>query len=113
MFRIEEQFIHVTHLVNGNAFGSAHQVIKILKSVLRSETDVMETKYAPCVTIDHSFLESRKFRVDKGIQHRDFSAWKRNISKWYTLWRHMNHGYMMIAMESLFSHLSNPANCVV
>src|ERR1700694_3045620 len=109
MLRIEEQFVHGTDLVDGDAVGPARQMIEILKSVLCPKTNVVETNYAASITVDHRLLETRKLGVHEGIEHGAFGTWKWNISIWHTLGRHLNNRHMPVTLPGFLLRQANPA----
>src|SRR5258708_3336280 len=58
VFGIEEQLVHIPHLVDRDSLRPAQQVVKVLEGILRTVADVVEAQHAPRIAVNDGLLEA-------------------------------------------------------
>src|SRR6266487_1436147 len=66
---IEEQLVHATELVDGQALRAVDQVVQVLEGVLGAVADVMGAQHTTTASIHHQLLEAAQLGHGEAVQH--------------------------------------------
>src|ERR1700685_4419880 len=74
MFRVEEQFVQLGHVVHGEALGPPDQVVDVLEGILGAVPHVMRAEDLARVRVDDQLEPAGQHRPGEGVEHRSLGG---------------------------------------